>query len=706
MNVWGQDAPDYYIASGKRVPLIVEETAGILLLQEGVNADVFVEEEGGLLDDAVTIEGPPPSFEARGYRIVVWRQREGAAERPEVNESLQRLRNSDNVEIELPVYRGGDVELLPVNQFMIRFEERAQESDSRALIHELGAVVERDDRISSGRYTVSFPGVPFRDALVRINGLNQHPSVRYAHPDFIRILPPRLYDLGTVNRPGADDFSIREVEMQGASGPACYLSAISSSSTDPNDPNDPMFPRQWALKNTADNIGSVPAATLSGQAGADVHAVDGWAVSKGSPEIRIAVIDLGVETDHPDLANKLDIYPEADVTDPTGDGDVNPQNPDREHHGTGVAGLAAAEADATSPTGIAGLDWYARIIPVRIGDTYDDGRWRIMPGDAASGIEKAVELGAHVLVNSWGGDVDGAEDTDLNEAIRAALEDNRVVVFAAGNHAYEFDPADPDEKPIESRDVDYPAYLTVASPHAVVREGLIAVGASNQQDELKTHYRDDDSPSVSDSFNALWGSDRGPEISLVAPGVHLYTTANGHDYMACFWGTSGAAPLVGAAAALLLSVHPTATPDDIKDWLQRGADDIPPADVDPFTGHGRLNIAGAFEVAKVDIDLEIQRFGEPIEFYEDRWVRAIVTRDGQGVGGVPVVFSSPELRSVDPEMPVTNAEGWAWTAMSPTSDPERRSDVATEITAYTSGTTVSQSVVVGGNKRWWWRIWN
>ena len=224
------------------------------------------------------------------------------------------------------------------------------------------------------------------------------------------------------------------------------------------------------------------------------------------------------------------------------------------------AGIAAAMT--SNSKGISGIGWKVKIMPVRIAYGVGGGWWTTA-AIIADGIETAVDRGAHVLSNSWGG---GYPSDTINEAIDYAITHNRVVVFAAGNGA---------------GPVSYPANLSL-------KRVIIAVSATNEWDKLKTK--------TSADGEYWWGSSFGPEINVAAPGVHMYTTdisgSGGYspgDYYAKFNGTSSATPLVAGTAALVLSKHPGWGPSKVRNQLQNTAKDLGPPGFDNKFGHGRIN---------------------------------------------------------------------------------------------------------------------
>ena len=423
----------------------------------------------------------------------------------------------------------------------------------------------------------------------------------------------------------------------------------------PVTPNDPNFAGQWALRNTG----------TPGVAGADIGARDAWDIERGSNQVTIAIIDEGVDIHHADLKDKI-VTP-YDATD--GDNDQQPN--DWDGHGTACAGIATAMTH--NHVGIAGVSWNARILPVRIAySAHPDGPWITTTAVIEDGIRTAVDRGAHVLSNSWG----SSPSSVISSAIDYAIAKNRVVVFAAGNDA---------------GPVSYPANLSRTKT-------LIAVSATNEWDKLK-------SPTSQDG-ESWWGSNFGPEITVAAPGVHIQTTditgaagyANG-DYVMNFNGTSSATPYVAGAAAVLLSAVPSATPAQVRQYLQDGAKDLPPAGFDNQFGAGRLSLLGSLQMrrppALVSLTVPQGRIGRG----QQKGASAKVTVNNAPAAGVTVTFASADtqLATVAPMTALTNSAGVA--QMSVRGEQGWRAETV-NITASASGATDSKPVKVPA-----WPLW-
>ncbi|MEQ4305019.1 type VII secretion-associated serine protease mycosin [Plantactinospora sp. B6F1] len=270
-----------------------------------------------------------------------------------------------------------------------------------------------------------------------------------------------------------------------------------------------------------------------------------WKVASGKG-VTVAVVDSGVDASHADLAGQ--VLPGIDLVEGIGDGQTDPVG-----HGTTVAALIAGRNDDTR--GVAGLAPKAKILPVRVLDEenrYDDALI------VAKGVRWAVDNGAQVVNLSLGGT---AESPALAAALDYAFARDVVVVACTGNLGSS-----------AGKRVWYPA-----------REpGVVAVAGLERESD------------------ALWsGSITGPETVLSAPATGL-TGARPNG----FWrvqGTSFAAPLVAAAAALVRSHWPKMTAADVVNRLINTARDVGPSGRDDRFGFGVVDPLAALngEVSSV-----------------------------------------------------------------------------------------------------------
>lgn len=262
-----------------------------------------------------------------------------------------------------------------------------------------------------------------------------------------------------------------------------------------------------------------------------------WQLADGAG-VTVAVIDSGVAADHPDLDGQ--VLAGLDLVDRIGNGSFDPVG-----HGTTVAALIAGRDD---DQGVVGLAPKAKILPVRVLDSenkYDDARV------VAEGVRWAVDHDAKVINLSLGG---GAASEALAEAIDYAFDRDVVVVACVGNVST----GGPTEIWYPARE---PGVLAVTA---------IAPGARRQ----------------------LWqGSLTGGQAVLAAPGTDLLGAKPGG-----YWrvqGTSFAAPLVSATAALVRSRWPQMSAADVVERLISTAEDLGPTGRDERYGFGLVDPVAA-----------------------------------------------------------------------------------------------------------------
>jgi thermitase len=260
-----------------------------------------------------------------------------------------------------------------------------------------------------------------------------------------------------------------------------------------------------------------------------VGAPSAWDVTTSNSNVWIAIVDTGVQYDHPDLSGK--VYLGYNFVD----GNWDPY--DLNGHGTHCAGIAAAVTD--NGIGIAGMAPNASILAVKVLDANGSGTL----DNVASGIEYAADAGANVISLSLGGP---SGSTTLQNAVDYAWNKGAVLVAAAGNNG--------------SSAPTYPAYYS----------NVISVAATDSNDNKPS-----------------W-SNYGSWVDVAAPGVNIYSTypTNRYAYLS---GTSMATPHVSGLAALLAAQGRTNS--QIRAAIQNTADPI--AGTGTYWKYGRINAANA-----------------------------------------------------------------------------------------------------------------
>lgn len=331
--------------------------------------------------------------------------------------------------------------------------------------------------------------------------------------------------------------------------PDFIISNISSSV------NDPYFPDQWGLYNTG-QYGGTP--------GVDINVSQAWDISTGSG-VKVAIIDFGLELEHPDLQRNiyhLSYDAEQGKTYDANMGRV-PSLTGRAH-GTACAGIIGAVGNNSQ--GIKGVAPDVKLMSVNTSMSSKDSD----PADVlklkreyARGINWAWDKGAGVISNSW--NAASVAGDYIDDAIANAIHYGRnglgcIVVVSSGN---------------DDGDVVYPG----------TNPNVITVGAINSCGKRKKK----DLPSC--DGDDTWGSNYGPSLDVVAPGIFISTTDllsnagdnrggdlrtdyEDGDYTRCFNGTSAACPFVSGLAALILSVKDDLTGQQVRELIESTAQKV------------------------------------------------------------------------------------------------------------------------------------
>jgi subtilisin family serine protease len=353
---------------------------------------------------------------------------------------------------------------------------------------------------------------------------------------------------------------------------------LPSSSSDPNveyaepnyiyhtsaTPNDSYFNQQWAHQN--------------------LQSEQAWDIETGQSNVVIAIVDSGVDWNHPDLAANIwdntgevidgidndgngyvddvrgyDFVDTTMATYPGEDGTLRDNDPmDFHGHGTHCAGIAAAVTD--NSLGVAGMSWNCSIMPVRAGYMTPTGGGTLESDDSAMAITYAADNNATIISMSWGG---YGISSIIKDAIDYAYGRGIVLFAAAGNG--------------NTYHKHYPATYN----------NVIAVAATDSADTK-----------ASFSNFSSW-------IDIAAPGVNVLSTLFDDNY-ASWSGTSMATPYAAGLAGLLLSKNPSFSNAEVLNILRSTCDPVISSE---YIGLGRINAYKAFQrnsILSVNIDSSLE----------------------------------------------------------------------------------------------------
>lgn len=383
-----------------------------------------------------------------------------------------------------------------IGEVLVKFKDTVSNDDANvaALLEEFGGEVKRTHKHLKV-HLFSLKKVKSKEkTLAAIEKIKKHNLVEYAEPNgIIRAVPL--------------------VESEGISSSATFTL------------NDPLLGSQYALN--------------------AIYAPDAWDLSTGDPAVYIAVVDTGVNWNHPDLAGKVDI-----PSDQSGNCISPGTMPmDDNGHGTHVAGIAAATGN--NATGIAGVAFDQRVLAVKVLNASGSGTW----DSVACGINIAAAVPEVKVINlSVGGS--GGSSTLYNAVYNAWVTYGKTVVAANGNDGYRF-----------PSPYSYPACYSL--------NGIaIAVGATNA------------------SNNRALYSSANKCITISAPGDNIvstystnYSTNDAYSYLS---GTSMATPAVSGTVGLMQHYLPRSN-NDIRSHLSATALDRGITGWDIMYGYGIIN---------------------------------------------------------------------------------------------------------------------
>lgn len=353
------------------------------------------------------------------------------------------------------------------------------------------------------------------------------------------------------------------------------------------EPNDPQIGNCWGLNNTGQTGGTPDA---------DIDAFEAWDTYTGYGNVVLAVVDTGVDPNHPEMAGKIKPGWNTYLN--------NSDTMDRYGHGTHVAGTAGANGN--NAIGLAGVSWRVTIMPIKVLSDGGSGS----EDQCGAGLIYGADNGANIETMSlqyYTG------SSSFEASVNYAHGQGVLLIAATGNN--------------QGRRIAYPAKFA----------NCYAVGATNHFD------------------NKASFSNYGPEIDVTAPGENVYSSLpnNGYGYLS---GTSMATPHTSGLASLVWSFDKGLSNDEVFEFIRGSAEDKGTSGFDESFGWGRINARFALDRALQDIAFPtaltmfkgVRVSGTNKDAYnsDDSYFVAVGSAPPQNVGpsvGVTVTGTSPRL---------------------------------------------------------------
>lgn len=542
----GNSALFFYYSDQRKIPLPLSLARIGVSFRDDVTRDereIFTREQadlGRFLDDVAMA---PRLFRIELTKPLQWKQ---------IEQTMKDWSQDRRVSFVTPVFEWWDgVDILLTDTFSVKFSPEASESEIEALnVANDVMIVESDCQLHRWGWFILRPiSCPYAVEVLRLANL-------YYESDLTECSVPNFQRTDLLHA---------------------------------TTPDDTLFDCQWHLNNTGQD-------PPGGTQDSDIDAPEGWDLETGSSDIIIAVIDSGIDLDHPDLdsniwvntgeipGNQSDDDDNGFVDDVYGwDFSANPEDgvPDDIYgHGTACAGLIAAEGN--NDAGVSGVVWNSKVMGLRI---FGDTGTYAGDLDVAAAILYAANNGAHVLSCSWGG---GPPSDSIISAIKEARNEGRngkgcIVVFSSGNNG--------------SAPVVFPGYLKEVISVAAVSEDGLAYNWNNDGWELEVVAPSGNRGTGDEAEGNICTTDIRGSAGLNDQMDQDDDDLEDADYTIRMGGTSASCPQVAGLAALLLSQNPELTAAQVQSLIMATADDGGASGYDGDFGWGRINVYRALATA-------------------------------------------------------------------------------------------------------------